>query len=281
MSNFKGQRVLITGAAKGIGRHLAKEIGAAGGELILTDIDDDALSDTAVEIRSLGVTVHTRRVDVADRKEVEEMAAWVEKDLGGLDILVNNAGLGHSGDLGNTSIETWEKLLAVNFWGPLYHIHAFLPNMKQRRSGQIVNVSSGQAFWRIPSWGAYAIIKLALGVLSEMLHFELRRHKVVVTTVYPFMVNTGFYGDIAPKSRAGRLSVKLVPYYSMTPEKVARVIFRAIRNKARIERVTVINSMGLLLRAMPPVSNAITTGAAFLMADRDEQTPSSEERPAA
>lgn len=270
MTDFKDRIVLITGAARGIGYHLAKEFAGVGARLIITDIDEPALRATAKELEERGANVEARTVDVTDREAVEELARWIESE-GGLEVLVNNAGLGHSGELANTSLDKWEKLLQVNLMGPLNHIYSFLPSMLERKSGHIVNVSSGQAFWRVPSWGAYAIIKLALGAFSELLHFELKRHQVKVTTVYPFMVDTGFYQDIAPRSRAGRLSMKLVPYYSMKPEKVARIIFKAIRSGSRVERVTSINSLGLLLRGVPPLANAITTGAAMLLADRDEE----------
>jgi short-subunit dehydrogenase len=279
MRDFRGKRVLITGAARGIGYHLAKECAAAGATLVLTDIDEVGLAGTAEELRNAGAEVLHRCVDVADRAAVEELARWIESE-GGLDVLVNNAGLGHSGELANTSLDTWEKLLKVNLLGPLYHTYAFLPSMIARRSGHIVNVSSGQAFWRVPSWGAYAVIKLALGAFSELLHFELLRHDVRVTTVYPFMVDTGFYKGIAPKSFAGKLSVKLVPYYSMKPESVARIIFKAIKSNTRVERVTSINSLGLLVRGLPPLSYAITLGAAYLLAEREEH-PDGAARPAA
>ncbi len=269
MSDFQGQLVLITGAAKGIGYFLAKELAAAGARLVLTDIDEISLLNTAKEIRETGAEVTVHKVDVCDREAVRALASSIEA-TGGLDILVNNAGLGYSGELANTSLETWDKLLQVNLIGPLNHIYAFLPSMKRRRSGHIVNVSSGQAFWRVPTWGAYGAIKLALGAFSELLHFELRRHRVKVTTVYPFMVDTGFYQDITPRSRAGRLSMRLVPYYSMRPEKVAHIIFKAIRSNARVERVTSLNSIGLLLRGMPPLANAVTLAAAHLLADRDD-----------
>ncbi|MFH2100268.1 MAG: SDR family oxidoreductase, partial [Pseudomonadota bacterium] len=196
MADMKGKRVLITGAAHGIGRSLCDQFAKEGCILVMTDITAEALEKAADELRTGGIKVHSFVVDVSKQTQVEKLAADVVKELGGLDILINNAGIGHNGEIVETPLATWKKLMDVNFWGPLYHIYAFLPHMIRQGSGQIVNVSSGQAFFRLPTWGPYAIIKLALGAFSELLRIELRKFGIQVTTVYPYMVNTGFYKDV-------------------------------------------------------------------------------------
>ena len=279
MKKVKGKKVLITGGASGIGRCTAENFARAGAELILTDIDESALEAAAKKIGELGAKVHTRVVDVADRDQVEELAAWINDGLGGLDILVNNAGIGHLGELAETNLETWRRLMAVNFWGPLHHVYAFLPSMIARKGGHIVNVSSGQAFFRLPTWGAYATIKLALGAFSEILHFEVAKHGIKVTTVYPFMVNTPFYDEVKVETFGARLSMKLLPYYSMTPERVGRIIFRAIRKEKRVEMVSIFNDVGFYSRLLPPLSNVISwTTNKFLASDSKETGPAAETR---
>ena len=259
MAKLKGKRVLITGAAGGIGRCLAGDFAKAGSELILTDVNESALMDAAHEMRGMGVTVHTRVVDIADREQVEALAQWVENDLGGLDILINNAGIGHSGEIVETSLDTWKRLMDVNFWGALNHVYAFLPAMMTRKSGHIVTVSSGQAFFRLPTWGPYATIKLALGAFSEILRYEVRKFGIKVTTVYPFMVNTPFYSDIEGETWSQKLSMKLVPYYSMSPERVARIIFKAIKKRKSIEMVSPLNDIAKYIRAIPFAPNVVGT----------------------
>ena len=189
---MKDKRVLITGGAAGIGLCLAREFAMAGSRLVITDINEVALEKAKAELLAMGASVLARRVDVADKQQVDDLAAEVAKELGGLDVLVNNAGVGHSGELVETSLDDWHRLVNVNFFGPLHHVYAFLPDMIRAGSGCIVNVSSGQAFFRMPTWGAYACVKLALGAFSEILGHELRKFGVGVTTVYPFMVDTGF-----------------------------------------------------------------------------------------
>jgi len=153
----------------------------------------------------------------------------------------------------------WEKLVNINFWGPLYHIYAFLPDMIAKHRGHIVNVSSGQAFFRLPTWGAYAAIKLAIGAISEILHFEVKKHGIRVTTVYPFMVNTGFYNDVKGETFGARMSMKLLPFYSMTPEKVGKIIFKAVRKHEKVEMVSILNEVGYYSRMIPVVSDIMST----------------------
>jgi NAD(P)-dependent dehydrogenase (short-subunit alcohol dehydrogenase family) len=266
MKDLHGKTVLITGAASGIGLCTAEEFAKAGATLVLTDINEPLLAETAARMRRHGHPVHTRVVDVASRAQVEAAAKWVVDELGGLDILINNAGIGHNGELADTTLETWQKLLDVNFWGPLYHTYAFLPSMIARGSGHIVNVSSGQVFFQLPTWGAYAAIKVAAGTFSEVLYFELRKHNIRVTTVYPFMVNTPFYRDVKGDTFAARLSMKLMPLYSMTPERVGEIIFRAVRDERRIEMVSFINVLGFYAHFLPPLTAAIGEISSYLLA---------------
>jgi NAD(P)-dependent dehydrogenase (short-subunit alcohol dehydrogenase family) len=274
MSKLQGRRVLVTGGAGGIGQWLAGELGRAGNEVIITDVNVEALEQTAAKLRASGVVVHTRAVDVTDRAAVEELARWVETELGGLDVLVNNAGIGHTGEIADTSLETWHRLMNVNFWGPLHHVYAFLPAMIRRRAGHIVNVSSGQAFFQLPTWGPYAAIKLALGGFSEILRFELRKHGIAVTTVYPFMVDTGFYGDIKGETWGQKVSMKLVPYYSMKPEKVAHIIFKAIERRKGVEMVSPLNDVAKQLRSIPGATSAVSTLSMLFLGKDKAQTHS-------
>jgi short-subunit dehydrogenase len=270
--DLKGKRVLITGGASGIGRCTAEEFAKAGSILILSDINKDSLEKTAKELRQkFNVKVHTQVVDVSQRDQVEGSAKWVLNTLGGVDVLINNAGIGHSGELVETSLETWKRLLDINFWGPLYHVYAFLPSMIQQGHGHIVNVSSGQAFFRLPTWGAYATVKLAMGAFSEILHFELEKFNIDVTTFYPFMVNTGFYKRIPGETWVQKLSMKLQPYYSMAPEKVAHILFNAVRKKKGIEMVSFFNRLASIFRVVPKIPHVAGHATVAFLGKRPEK----------
>lgn len=266
MTNFRNKRLLITGAASGIGLCTAREFAKAGSDLILTDLNAKGLEDARKELSAYGGEVVVRVVDVMQRNQVEDLARWVTDSVGGLDILINNAGIGYQGELADTSIETWSRLLGVNLLGPLYHVYAFLPHFKQKRSGHIVNISSGQAFFRLPTWGAYASVKAAFGIFSEILHYELRSQHIKVTTVYPFMVNTPFYRDLHAETWAGRMAIKLIPYYSMRPERVGRIIFKAVKRQTKVETVSVLNDLGLVARSVPYAGDFLAISGTFLLA---------------
>ncbi len=268
-AEISGKLVLITGAARGIGRATAEEFHRAGCRLVLTDIDGQCLAETAAALGGEKAEVFHRQVDVTDRTQVQALADWVLGEFGSLDVLVNNAGVGHHGSLAKTTLETWRRLVEINLFGPLYHIYAFLPSMMERKGGHIVNVSSGQAFFKLPTWGAYAAVKAALGAMSETLGFELRRHGVRVTTVYPFLVRTAFYDRIQSKSFGMRLSMKLMPYTADSPERLGRLIFEAVRRNRRVERVSVINDFGFFGQVLPGVQRLVSRLADEFLSERE------------
>lgn len=254
MRSLAGKRVLVTGAAAGIGRRLAEGLAADGALLVLVDRHATPLEETAAACRAKGVDVRSFALDLTDAAAVAAMVRAVQA-AGGIDILVNNAGIGHAGELADTPLETWRRLMDVNFWAPLALTYAFLPAWLERGHGHVVNISSGQAFFRLPTWGPYTISKLALGAFSELLGIETAGRGLRVTTVYPFMVNTGFYDGIKGESVMGKLSMRLVPYYSMSPERVAERILAAIRREKRLEFVSALNGAGVAMRALPPLAD--------------------------
>jgi short-subunit dehydrogenase len=270
-TKLKAKLVLITGAAQGIGFHTAAEFANAGANLILTDINAEKLEEARKSLSGKGVKVETYTVNVADKEAVQLLADSVLEKHGKLDILINNAGIGHHDELEDTSLETWEKLINVNFWGSLYHIYAFLPAMKEAGEGHIVNVSSGQAFFRMPTWGAYAAIKLAMGVISEIMHYELKRYNIKVTTVYPYMVNTGFYKDVESDTIGGKLSMLLLPLYSQKPETVAKIIFKAVSRGKRVEMVNPLNTVAKYLNTFPISSDIMNKLLTFFLSESNEK----------
>jgi NAD(P)-dependent dehydrogenase (short-subunit alcohol dehydrogenase family) len=267
MSGAHGRVVVISGGAGGIGAALGEEFLSRGDRVVLTDIAPAGLESVRERLNGEGREVYAYPLDVCDRGAVGALASELESRFGGVDVLVNNAGIGHHGMLAETSVDKWRRLLEVNLFGVLHHVDAFLPAMRRRGTGVIANVSSGQAFFRLPTWGAYAAVKAALGVYSEVLHYEVRPAGVHVCTIYPFMVDTGFYEEVEGRSLGARLSMKLVPYYSMSARRVARKIAEAVDRRRRLEIITPINRVAALACAMPVLPALIGRGANWFLAD--------------
>ena len=245
MNSFDKKTIIITGAAGGIGEYLAHDFAKAGAQLILTDVNEDKLTIIGNLIKDTYKTkVITYPIDVSNQNDVKEFADYILKEFDKVDVLINNAGIGHLGELAETSIDKWKQLIDINLLGPIYHTSALLPSMIKNKCGHIVNVSSGQAFYRMPTWGAYSVSKLALGAYSEILRHELRKFNIKVTTCYPFLINTGFYDDVEGDNLFQKLSIKLMPLYSMRAKRVARIIFNATKREKSIEMVSILNYIG-------------------------------------
>jgi len=270
------KKVLITGAARGIGYQLAKEFLLAGSTVVMTDKDYKELEAAHLRIQrevlkeigkshySLKGKLHRYRCDVEFIDDIQAVKSHIEENLGGLDILINNAGMPCNKEMAEMDHYEWRRLVNVNLLGPVYHIVEFLPMLKKSK-GHIVNVSSGQAYFRLPGWGAYAATKVGLGALSEVLAFELSKYGIKVTTVYPFMVNTPFYKGIIGDTLVSKFAMSLVPLYSDSPERVAHKIFEAVQRNKRIEMVNPINRIGQIIRAVPILADATTYISNFLL----------------
>jgi len=246
-----GKVVLVTGGANGIGYATAERFGRAGCKVVITDRDEPALAAAAGTLTAAGVDVASQVVDVTDQERVEEVAAWLLSEYGRLDVLVNNAGIGLSRELAETTRADWQRLIDINVWGVLNNTYAFLPLMIERGSGHIVNVSSGQAFFRMPTWGAYAATKVAVQGFSEVLRQELRKHGIGVTTIFPYLVNTGFYTGMEGETLTARMTLKFMPLISHTPQKAAAKIFAAVRKNKAKDLAHPMNAAGYYTSTLP------------------------------
>ncbi|MBU1671349.1 MAG: SDR family NAD(P)-dependent oxidoreductase [Actinobacteria bacterium] len=190
MRELGGKRVLVTGAADGIGRGAALAFAREGSRLILVDIDGDRMRSVEEEARRLGAQCASYACDVADAKAVEDLAARVDSEYGGVDVLVNVAGVCVVSDILDMDMDDWHWVLGVNLLGPVHTIRAFVGGMVQRRSGHVVNVASAGGLVHFGLIGAYCATKAGLVALSEALAQEVFDAGVGVTAVCPGVTNT-------------------------------------------------------------------------------------------
>ena len=190
------QRVLVTGANSGIGRATAIALAAAGFEVFGAMRSLDKGEKLLAGVKEKGGTLHPLVLDVGDDAQVAAAAKRVEAQGGPLDILINNAGIAHNATVEDVDIERAKEVFETNYWGVIRCIQAFVPAMRERGCGQVVNVSSVAG--RIAAIGQviYSSSKWALECLSESLAQELAPFGVRVVVIEPGVTRTA----ILPKN---------------------------------------------------------------------------------
>lgn len=199
ISDFKNKTAVLTGAGSGFGLECAR-IGAAHGmNLVLIDVQQDALEAAEAETRATGVKVLARRVDVSDAAQMEALAAEVEQTFGAPHFVFNNAGVGSGGLIWENSVADWEWVLGVNLWGVVHGVRLFTPMMLAAAKadpayqGHIVNTASMAGLLNAPNMGIYNVSKHAVVSLSETLYQDLKlvTDQVSASVLCPYFVPTG------------------------------------------------------------------------------------------
>lgn len=190
MSNLKGKAVLITGASSGIGRAAAVEMGRQGARVALVARREDLLAEVARDVRAAGGETLVLPADVTDRDAAAAAVAETAREWGAVDVVVANAGVGVTRPAHKLRIDDIERMMRVNYLGAVYVILAALPAMVERKSGQVVGVSSLAAFRGLPGSAGYSATKAALTAFLESVRIDVRPHGVIVTTVHPGFVRT-------------------------------------------------------------------------------------------
>lgn len=236
MKTLKDRVAVVTGAGSGIGRATSIALAREGCHLAISDVNEVGLAQTAESIRALGGRVCTHRVDVSDKQRMQRYAEEVAAEYGQVHILVNNAGVTVTGEFADHSLEDFEWIVGINFWGVVYGCKFFLPHLKQAGEGHIVNLSSLFGLMGFPAQSSYCATKFAVRGFSESLWVELKQHNIGVTSVHPGGVRT----NIAASARATEEGLKhqavgIIARSSVSPERCAQLIVGAIkRNKMRL-----------------------------------------------
>jgi NAD(P)-dependent dehydrogenase (short-subunit alcohol dehydrogenase family) len=197
-TTFAGKRCFITGAASGIGRATALRLAGQGAELYLTDCNADGLAQTVADARALGAQVPEHRaLDIANYHDVASFAADIHTRHPSMDVVMNIAGISAWGTVDQLTHEHWSKIVAINLMGPIHVIETFIPPMVAAgRGGHLVNVSSAAGLVGLPWHAAYSASKYGLRGLSEVLRFDLARHRIGVSVVAPGAVKTSLVNTV-------------------------------------------------------------------------------------
>jgi short-subunit dehydrogenase/thioester reductase-like protein len=250
----EGKVVVITGASSGIGEALSLRVGEAGGIAVLVARSEDKLNEVKAQIEEAGGIAHVHPGNLSELEDCDRLVEEIIAAHGRVDILVNNAGRSIRRSIGNSydRFHDFQRTMQLNYFGALKLIIGFLPGMRERKSGHIINVSSIGAQTNTPRFSAYVASKSALDAFSRSIASELVDDHVSITTVYmplvrtPMIAPTGMY-DAFPTA---------------TPDEAADMITRAMIYKPK-KVATRLGTFGEVLYALAPKSVDVILNTAF------------------
>jgi NAD(P)-dependent dehydrogenase (short-subunit alcohol dehydrogenase family) len=199
IQNFKGATAVLTGAASGFGLECARIGAARGMNLVLVDVQQDALDKARAELEAAGAQVMARKVDVADAKQMEALAQAVKERFGAPHFVFNNAGVSSGGLVWENTVADWSWVLGVNLWGVIHGVRLFTPMMLEAAAkdpsyrGHVVNTASMAGLLTPPNMAVYNTTKAAVVSLTETLYQDLKlvSDQVSASVLCPYYVPTG------------------------------------------------------------------------------------------
>jgi len=199
ITRMAGKVAIVTGAAQGIGRAIATRLAAEGAKVAIADIQEEVANATAQELRAAGYTAAAVKLDVTSLASAQAAAQKVEQEFGGIDILVNNAGWDKLEPFIESTPETWDKVIAINFRGVIHCCKAVIPRLQSRGGGKIVSIASDAG--RVGSIGeaVYSGCKGAIIAFSKTLARELARNNINVNVVCPGPTETALLHGVMDK----------------------------------------------------------------------------------
>jgi NAD(P)-dependent dehydrogenase (short-subunit alcohol dehydrogenase family) len=253
-ASIQGRRIMITGASSGIGLETALKIGEAGGEVILVSRTREKLEEVAAQVEERGGTAHVHPADLADLADIDRLATEVLSEHGGVDILINNAGrsIRRSLKASYDRFHDYERTMQLNYFGALKLILAFMPGMRERKWGHIINVSSIGAQTNTPRFSAYVASKSALDAFARCAAPEVLGDNVKFTTVYMPLVRTPM---IAPTD-----IYKAFP--TLTPEEAGQMLCDAMIDQPK-KMASQLGTFGEVLYALSPKTVDIVLNTAY------------------
>lgn len=226
MESLQGKNAIITGAGKGLGKAIAIALAAEGVNLGLLGRTEKDLINLAEELKQYNIKASTIVADVSDMDAVNVGVAKLKQHLGAIDILINNAGVGAFGKFMELEPSKWKEIIEINLLGVYYVTRAVLPEMIERQTGDIVNVSSTAGKNGAAVTSAYSASKFGLIGLSESLMQEVRKHNIRVSTMLPSTVATDMAIDL--KLTDGN------PEKVMQPEDFAELLIAQLKLNRRV-----------------------------------------------
>ncbi len=239
MKEFAGKVCVITGTGSGIGRALSLDLARRGARLAISDVNEAAAAATAESCRSAGAReVESYRLDVSDKAAVFAHADEVLARFGTVNLVINNAGVAMHQEVLETSVEDYEWIMGINFWGVVHGTKAFLPHLIASGDGHVVNISSLFGLIAVPRESGYNASKFAVRGFTEALRQEMltARHPVGVSCVHPGGIKTAIARSArVPGGDATEVATSFEKIARLSPERAAEIILQGVeRGRPRI-----------------------------------------------
>lgn len=244
--DFRGQKVLITGGASGIGKIMARKVLERGAsDVVLWDLNEVGLAQVKTEFSRFEGQVHTFVVDLSHVAEIQKIAVSILDQLGNIDVIFNNAGIVVGKLFHEHSSQEIEKSIQINSLALMHVASAFLPKMMERNHGAICNIASQAGLISNPKMSVYCASKWAAIGWSDSLRLEMLQLKkyISVTTIMPYYINTGMFDGVKSP---------VLPI--LDPEKSTTKILAAVERRTAMLALPLPHRLVRLLQGLLPVS---------------------------
>ena len=234
MRTIRNKATLITGAASGIGREIAIQMGQEGARLAILDRNESALCDLSKELNAKSIENFPITCDLLNQASISEIKPLVDRKLGKLEILVNNAGIGLHGPTHELTDDERNQIIQINLNAPIQLFQLFIHELLNAHEGHVVNISSFLGLLPQEQTTAYSVTKYGLVGFTESLRAEYSRWGLGVTLICPGFVQTPLLENLPEISKNGQKLKKPSTWMTTTPEKIAKKTISAMKRNRRL-----------------------------------------------
>lgn len=256
MNTFEGKTAIVTGAASGIGREIARQLAERGAIVLVTDLAGTALNTVAVEITRAGGRAEAMAVDVTSAEDLTTAVDHIVERHGTLDYLFNNAGVAIFGDFDVVTLADWDKIIDVNLRGVAYGSTIAYRRMVEQGHGHIVNTASVAGLVPVPLQAHYCATKHAVIGMSKTLGLEAEDHGVTVTAFCPAFVESGMFDNNTMRGELAGVDARaIVPIRPLATDRAVRRLLDGVSRKRRVVITPFYGKLGWWLERFSPTAS--------------------------